>query len=382
MRVLYDSVGFREPFSGVSRYFSEMIKRLPGDVIGEIAVVGTDNQYLQSYPFNVPPPRCSLASFWPKLNFKGKSYVYRVVSRLLPWRYPSVERANNFRFLQRLHSCDVVHLTAAHWYGGLWRKCVGKKPIVITIHDLYPDIFLRACRCRRVRARVLQAADQIIAISQHTKHDIMRVYGVPEEKITVVYHGYMEQEGQSPEPVFPGMRYLLYVGQRGGYKNFSFFFNAIVPILRERSDLNLVCTGSRFSKTELQMFQSAGVERQVYHRFVPDRSMRSLFAHAECFVYPSRYEGFGIPILDAFAAGCPVVLSKCSCFPEIGGDAALYFEDGDALALRRQIVMILDETAVRKGMVARGRDRVRDFTWARCAAETAMVYGKAVGNQN
>lgn len=381
MRILYDSAAFLEPFGGVSRYFTEVVKRLPSDVCGEIAAVGTDNEYLQAAPFNVPPPQCSLRSFWPWFRFRGKLYVYRFVSWLLPRLYPSVERENERLFLKKLKDCDLVHLTAPHRYEGLWKKCVGKKPIVITVHDLIPDMFWRDPRYKLVRARVLEAVDHVIAVSQHTKNDLMRLYGIAEDKISVVYHGYTEPQGQDMTPVFPGMRYILFVGRRGEYKNFNFFFQAIAPLLKGDRTLNLVCTGPGFSLAEREMFASAGVVGQVHHKFIPDRSMLSVFKHAQCFVYPSKYEGFGMPILDAFAAGCPVVLSNCSCFPEVAGDAALYFEDGNADGLRSAVEHVLKDGNKRDLFIERGKRRLSIFSWGRCANETAAVYEKAMHNK-
>ena len=107
--------------------------------------------------------------------------------------------------------------------------------------------------------------------------------------------------------------------------------------------------------------------------------MPSLFHNAVAFVYPSIYEGFGIPILDAFSAGCPVILSNCSCFPEVGGDAALYFDDGDAETLRTHITSLVQDKSLRKTLIEKGFKRAELFTWEKCAERTADVYRVVCG---
>ena len=166
--------------------------------------------------------------------------------------------------------------------------------------------------------------------------------------------------------------YLLYVGGRGGYKNFSFFVEAIAPILKT-SALSLFCTGARFNSEELALFDRLGISDKVHQRFVADAEMTDLFANAIAFVYPSIYEGFGIPILDAFAAGCPALIAGASCFPEVAGDAALYFDPKNAVDLRDKLTQLL-EGDIRQLLVDKGMERVRQFSWQRCADQTAEIY--------
>ena len=158
----------------------------------------------------------------------------------------------------------------------------------------------------------------------------------------------------------------------GGYKNWGWFLRAVAPMLEET--LELLCTGEPFTGEERALIRRLGVEKWVRQEYVSDEEMLRLLAHAAAFVYPSRYEGFGMPILDAWAVGCPVVLSRASCFPEIGGDAAEYFELDDAKSLIAAI-----ERAKEGKTVEKGRQRLKDFSWEKCAAETAAVYRKVVG---
>jgi glycosyltransferase involved in cell wall biosynthesis len=113
-------------------------------------------------------------------------------------------------------------------------------------------------------------------------------------------------------------------------------------------------------------------------RIYDEDELRWLFANAQLFIYPSIYEGFGIPILDAFSLGCPVLLANASCFPEVGGDAALYFDPQDEDALREQLMRVIGIDAetkrMRADLIARGKERAKMFSWQKCAAETAEIY--------
>ena len=126
------------------------------------------------------------------------------------------------------------------------------------------------------------------------------------------------------------------------------------------------------------LFATLGIEGQVAQGFVPDDEIPSVFAHALVFVYPSRYEGFGIPILDAFAAGCPVILANASCFPEVAGDAALYVDLDDPASLRDQLSLLLHDASLRDRLAAQSRSRLEGFSWSRCAEETANIYRKGL----
>lgn len=377
MKILYDSLGFLEPQGGVSRYFTELIRHLPPGVRWEIAADETYNAFLREPPFSVPEARHSIRAFWSGFHFRGKSIVYRTLARL--GVYPSMELANERRFAAALKKgdFDVLHLTGPHGCGTAWREYAGSAKVVMTVHDLIPDMWwkdFRGDRVRRQRRYDVEHVDVIIAVSENTKRDLMRLYGVAEEKITVIHHGY---GGRTlPEGVAGTGNYVLFVGKRGGYKNFSWFVRELAPLMREQPELRLVCTGGGFDAGERKLLDDLGMLDRAEARFVDDGELRQLYAQAACFVYPSRYEGFGIPILEAFAARCPVVLSEASCFPEVGGDAALYFRLDDGEGLRRAVRAATGGR--RDKLVAKGLERVKGFTWNACAEKTMTVYAEAM----
>lgn len=385
IRVLYDELGFREPHGGVSRYFTELVKHLPEDVEGRFSAVCSNNAYLQASPFNLPRMPQDVHDFIRGTlrghSFPGVSHVYRFFAKLFPRQFPSGELQNRRAFAAEVAKgdFDILHITDPHPYFNCWKPVLGKKPIVATVHDLIPELFQNNIRVRRVREQLMKDATHIIAVSQNTKNDLTRLYHVPEEKVSVVYHGYLPSQGNvrplgdlTCQPATPN--YLLFVGKRGGYKNFDFFIRAVAPLLRQDKSLSVFCTGSAFDKGEMALFASRGIDRQVAQGFVLDDEMPSVFAHALAFIYPSRYEGFGIPILDAFAAGCPVILANASCFPEVAGDAALYFNPDDPESLRDRLIQLLRDASLRDRFVAQSHSRLAGFSWFRCAEETANVY--------
>lgn len=380
IQILYDAGGFRETHGGVSRYFTEMMKRLPDEFEWKLGMVSTSNAYLLEPPFNLPPHKQTVQDFIRDTlhghSFRGVSYVYKALACIMPNRFPSGELANQraMRTVLDDRDFDILHVTHPHPVKNTWRSVVGQKPIVATIHDLIPEILqgnLRVAACRR---QLLNDATRVIAVSENTKRDIMRIYGTNESKISVIYHGNIQESSVITERLkdipWP---YILYVGKRDGYKNFTFFIEAIAPLLRQ-SELGLFCTGTGFNEQERAMLDRLEIGDKVMQRFVADSVMPSLFANAVVFVYPSLYEGFGIPILDAFSVGCPVILSDCSCFPEVAGDAALYFSPTDGIALRNNIVNVMNDGTLRNVLVEKGLRRSRMFSWWKCAKETATFY--------
>lgn len=385
MKILYDGLGLAEPHGGVSRYFTEVIKRLPPDIETEIAVCETRNAYLQEEPFRIPRARCCIGDFMGGRRFRGKRLAYALASRMFPKVWPSSELVNArmFREAAKRGDFDVLHLTTPHPECDCWSVVAGRRPIVVTVHDLipeiYPSYYRNPRRVARLRRPMLDAAAHVIAVSENTKRDLVGRYGVPESKISVVYHGFLSSPGQSGKSPFAGMKYMLYVGKRDGYKSFGFFLSAVAPLLREDGALNVVCTGLPFTAEENRHVDELGLRGRVLQDFVKDESMSALYRDAVCFVYPSIYEGFGLPILEAFAAGCPVVLARASCFPEVAGDAALYFEPGDADGLASCVRSLVRGAALRREMTEKGVARASRFSWEKCAERTAEIYRMVAG---
>ena len=176
-----------------------------------------------------------------------------------------------------------------------------------------------------------------------------------------------------------GQKYILFVGARGGYKNFTRFIEAMRKILDRRKDLHVFCAGGgAFNYEEQKNFgEYAG---RIHQGGLSDLELADAYAGAECFVFPSEYEGFGIPILEAFACSCPVVCSEASCFPEVAGKSAEYFDPLNPDDMADKILGVLDDEALRKKLIVSGRGRLKIFDWDKTAAETLKCYKEAMKN--
>lgn len=375
MRVLYDSSCFTQEYGGVSRYYCEMIKRLPNDIEAIIPVKSTTNRYLQQAPFEVPNMRYSVHDFVRGYlggrYIPGVSHIYGLLSTVFPQIFPSGEKENGRELKAAVNfgNYDVYHVTGPNYYNPLW--CQVRKPIVVTVHDLIFDKLVRDKRVIRGRRKLLAAAKAVIAVSEYTKNELVGYYGINEDKVHVVYHGPTFTK-MKPEP---DRGYILYVGRRAGYKNWNWFAKAVAPLIRE-SGLRLVCTGSEFTDDERKWLRELGILGLSSSNYVGDMDLPELYAHASAMVLPSECEGFGLPILDAWGVGCPVVLSRASCFPEIARSAVAYFELGDDVGLRDAIRSVFG--ANRAMFSDKGYAELSRFSWERCAEETAEVYRSVV----
>jgi len=171
--------------------------------------------------------------------------------------------------------------------------------------------------------------------------------------------------------------YILFVGHRDSYKNFNRFLEAVSPLLL-KYDLKLLCTGPIFNNVELEFINNLNINDKVIHIFVAEDKLKDLYSNALFFVYPSLYEGFGIPILEAFSSGCPVLLSNASCFPEIAGDAAIYFDPYSLEDMQQKIRDLLLSSSRQDEYRKKGYDKIKQFSWKKTAIETYDLYSDSL----
>jgi glycosyltransferase involved in cell wall biosynthesis len=273
---------------------------------------------------------------------------------------------------------DVLHPTYyADYYIGKT-----KKPLVVTIHDMtyerLPEYFWDHDPLTYYKRLNIEHADHIIAISETTKQDLLRYSNADPSKISVVYHGIdLDQPLLTDKVAALPETYLLFVGDRGGYKNFYLFLNAFKELAARYPELEVVLTGGgKPGIADREFIARLGLESKVHHVNVTDKELNYLYQNALLFVYPSLYEGFGLPILEAFKAGCPVLLSDTPCFREIGSDATAFFDARSMDALITAIEGLIFDANARKELVERGNVRIKDFPLDKSIAETLDVYRK------
>jgi glycosyltransferase involved in cell wall biosynthesis len=245
------------------------------------------------------------------------------------------------------------------------------------IHEMFPGYFKPDDKTGEHKALLAREAAGIIAISASTKADILRYIDVVPEKIEVIHHA-NSLTGESEEIAVP-CNYVLHVGERCRHKNFQTFLAAFAGLASALPDLHLVCASSKgFDRSELDLIEKLGLVGRCASLSVNDRQLTFLYRNAALLAFPSLHEGFGLPVLEAFAVGCPVALSATSCFPEIAGDAALYFDPSDVSSIERALGRLLSDRALRRTLTELGQERLQKFSWATTAERTLAVYGRCL----
>jgi glycosyltransferase involved in cell wall biosynthesis len=221
-----------------------------------------------------------------------------------------------------------------------------------------------------------ERADIIIAISNNTKNDIVDVYGINPDKIKVVYLGNsLVPASARLEQSKIDKDYILFVGKRGYYKNFNFFISSIAYILKKEKDLSLICAGGdAFNSEELATFNLLGISNKVQYRFVDETILAELYKNALFFVFPSLYEGFGIPVLESFACSCPIILSNRGSLPEVGGAAAIYIDPDNKDDIVDKVERMLYDKNLRQEMIKNGKLQLEKFSWVNTVDETEAIY--------
>jgi glycosyltransferase involved in cell wall biosynthesis len=276
--------------------------------------------------------------------------------------------------------------------GMLFPSC----PQVVTVHDLIPLRFPGSSPrlqhyFRLVVPRVLRASAAIVAMSDATRRDIEHYYGIGGERVHVVHQGYRRDlfrpaAGDEVERVrarFGLRRYLLAVGEGRPYKNIPGLLRAFAR-LRDPG-LELVLAG-RASAREIDLPGLAvalGVgERVRFLGFVPDNDLSPLYAGAEAFVFPSLFEGFGIPPLEAMACGCPVVCSDRASMPEVCGDTAVYVDPSDVASIAAGVERVLSDAALNQRLRRDGPRRAATFSCGSAAERILQVLRSVAGREN
>ncbi len=358
MKVLIDHQIFTsQRYGGISRYFANLnsgLNNLPG-VNGKIAALYSENEYIKN---NGPILN----------NALGKKLFHNHHSRLKRWN----ERYSNLNI--KLDNFDIFHPT---YYDTYFIKQL-KKPFVVTIHDmiheLYPHYFTDSAEIINRKKTLIGKASALIAISAHTRNEIIKFYPDAENKISIIHHGYL--------PVLPAnagltphQQFILFVGDRTKYKNFDTFISAISNILKADKELTLICAGGgSFSVAEKAFLSANGIGDKCSQINATDTDLQVLYQTAQIFVFPSLQEGFGLPLLEAFANRCPVACSNTTSLPEIAGDAAIYFDPYDILSMRTAINNLLYNETIKEELKNRGQQHLSLFSFDNCINNTLQVY--------
>lgn len=366
MKILYDyQVFYWQEYGGISRYFCELGKRLAKKELVDMVKIAAGvyvNHYLKEFPSDL-----ILGLYLPPISNTWRLRFF------LNHTLCNIEIKQN--------SPDIIHET---YYSvkELYKKKATQKT-VITVYDMlyekFPHLLPKSDEVCLAKKKAIERADHIICISENTKRDLLEFLQIAPEKISVVYLGSSISSCNSFNLNFQLVRYnspyILYVGQRYSYKNFARFLRAYAST-QLKHDFKIICFGGgSFSKSELELIHSINLsEEQIIQISGSDNVLTDLYAHASAFVYPSLYEGFGIPLLEAMFFGCPVVCSKTSSLPEVAGNAAKFFDPYDQDDIANALEQVLFSTKTRETLVKLGHERVKMFSWDKCADETLDIY--------
>ena len=245
------------------------------------------------------------------------------------------------------------------------------------IHEKFADHFPASDHTRDLKRLAVLRASHIVCVSENTRRDLIEIIPEAEGKTSVTRLGFDSFARPTPDSVAPETcPYILYVGDRRGYKNFQRLLQAYAASSLPRGGIALLCFGGgRFDRDEVEAISALGLDqRHVRQTAGDDAQLGRYYGHAAAFIYPSLYEGFGIPPLEAMSAGCPVLCSDRSSIPEVCGDAAHYFDPEAVDAIRHAMERIVEHPEYRAELVARGDARLPHFSWEQCAAQTLDVY--------
>jgi glycosyltransferase involved in cell wall biosynthesis len=275
---------------------------------------------------------------------------------------------------------DLIHPT---WYFPARVPSPTGPPIVVTVFDMIPELmpeFFPGGSPHLAKQEYVRTAAAVACISESTRRDLLEIYGGLEATADVVYLGVgPEFRPHLPRPDGLAADYVLFVGNRGLYKDFSVALEAFAGVRNEHPELTLIAVGGGpWKPAETAAIERWSLADAVRPFDASDVTLPAVFANALLFIFPSRYEGFGLPTVEAMAAGTPVIAADSSSHPEVGGDAILYFPPGDAAALGAQMLRILGDSSLASTLAARGIDRAASFTWRRTAEGTRDIYRRTL----
>ncbi len=364
MKVLFDPQIFSiQKYGGISRYFVRMAE--------EMQNMGED---------------VAIEAGW-HINY----YLTESNSKLVKGHYFHKYPSHSIRAFRKLNSYkgslrsflsrpDIIHET----YFSSEPIIKTSRSVIVTVYDMIQELYSDQFRPEELvtvpKKAALKRADHIISISHQTKKDLIRLFDIDSEKISVVHLAAdkalkidkVESEGNRP--------FILYVGLRSGYKNFSNFLKAFASSERLKSELNIYAFGGGgFNQQEKELIQSLGLSsNQVLQVAGTDLDLASLYSKAHAFVYPSLYEGFGIPPLEAMTYGCPVVSSYTSSLPEVIGDAGLTFDPLNVEEMASQLEKVVFDEDLRSILIEKGYQRVQQFSWKNTALQTLEIYKNVI----
>lgn len=365
MKIAYDYQTFTlQAYGGISRYYFKLTE--------ELTKSGEEVKIFAPYHCN------QLIDTLDKSIAEGKKIASKDFSK---------PKALVLMMLNQLLSKNAIH----HWkpdivhetYFSIRRSAPRKYPVVVSVYDMihekFPQYFHKADPTSFLKRLAIKRADHIICISESTKRDLINLFPFVEDKVSVIHLGFssFKPKEQDVEIMRP---YFLYVGSRNGHKNFVNLLSSFASSEKLRSDFDLMAFGGgEFSVNENKLIDELGFRpHQIKQVGGDDNTLAMYYKKATAFVYPSYYEGFGLPPLEAMAQDCPVVSSNSSSMPEVIGDAAEFFDPYSIGEMAAAIEKVAFSSSRRDDLIEKGKTRLGVFSWNKCANETLRIYEQLI----
>ena len=360
MKIFFDyKIFLHQSSGGISRYIINLSKELHKiNIQNHIVAPIHINKMLKEYAMN-------------------SSNIYGTYINQKPLYTNKILNLSNY-FFTKLYLNKINPKIYHQTYYGKFPK-LKKITRVITVHDLIHEKFHRYYGMPsnyRPKKHSLEKADKIICVSNSTKEDLIDFYNIDEKKIRVISHGHEHILKLTNNDNIINKNEILYVGGRGKYKNFKNLIKAFVLNKKINNCFKLVCFGGgSFNKNEINFFKENKIYEKIRHQDGDDKILANLYKTSACMIYPSLYEGFGLPIIESMAIGCPVIASNIKPIIETAGDAATYFDPKETDDLSQKLEKLLyqsDKTEI----VNKGYQRVQKFKWKDCSLKTLSFYNE------
>jgi len=354
-----------QAYGGISRYFVGLVKAL--NDIDDFKAKIFAPLYRNVYAAQLP---------------KSMLYGYKIPDLRRSQRVVNAIDESISRFPLCSYRPNIIHETYYSQRPTWARNAIRVTTVYDMIHEIYPDQLGDAKYLTPLKKKAIDRCDYIFCISRKTQEDLVDIMGVDPKKTVVTHLGFDALKRSDTDDVNKDAcrekPYLLFVGRRSGYKNFEKFLRAFSysPVLR--ATFNIVCFGGgKIAADERLLMTELGLrEGEVTQQDGDDVALAGAYRHAAAFVYPSLYEGFGIPPLEAMSFGCPVLCSNTSSIPEVVGDAGDYFDPTNTESIRSCLENLAAHNSWRDTLIRRGYERCKMFSWERCAMVTAETYRK------
>ena len=354
-KILFDHQIFcAQEFGGISKYFTEIFKEFErnSNIKPLLSFKYHNNSYLKNLN------SLSSVKVLGRFNIRGKNTF--------------LNKMNYFLYDKTLEY-DLYHPT--YYDYDLIRKI--NRTYVVTVYDMIQERFSEInngeTRIIDQKKKTILGAEKIIAISEQTKNDIIDFYNIPKDKIQVIHLASKITKHNNINSLKFKKPYFLFVGNRTVYKNFDFMILSIYQILKK--DYNLICVGGgKFTKKEALLFDKLGISRSIIRYDLNEDLLSTFYQNAVALIYPSKYEGFGLPLLEAFESKCPVICGNGGSLKEIGGEAPLYFEYDKIKSIGKCIESLTFDKKIREKAIKMGLIQHEKFSWHKTANETVKFY--------